>query len=173
MFQTFGGYDSHGTWGTGPLSDELSSRLDRLESRYEIEALVSNYCHGFDKRDYDRFLSIWWEDCTWKIGPPFGDFEGHEGIHEAIHAVLWPAWAQSQHVTSNLVVAFSGADTATGICDVDCMGLLTDSAEATFVGATYRDRYERREGVWKIAVREVQIHYFNQFSGTTLSAPEA
>ncbi len=154
------------------MSDELIARMERLESRYEIEALVSNYCHGFDKRDFDRFLSIWSDDCVWKIGPPFGDFSGHEGIHEAIHEVLWPAWARSQHVTSNLVVEFDGADSATGICDVDCMGLLAGSDEATFVGATYRDRFVRSEGAWKIAEREVTIHYFNQFGGTTLSAPE-
>ena len=153
------------------MNEELATRIDRLESRYDIEALVSNYCHGFDKRDYERFLAIWWDDCIWKIGPPFGDFSGHSGIHEAIHQVLWPAWAQSQHVTSNLVLTFTDADNATGVCDVDCMGLLTDGAEATFVGATYRDRYQRRSGCWKIAEREVTIHYFNQFSGTTLSAP--
>ena len=141
------------------MSDELATRIDRLESRYDIEALVSNYCHGFDKRDYERFLAIWWDDCIWKIGPPFGDFSGHSGIHEAIHQVLWPAWAQSQHVTSNLVLTFTDADNATGVCDVDCMGLLTDSAEATFVGATYRDRYQRRSGCWKIAEREVCLLY--------------
>jgi len=154
------------------MSDELLTRLDRLESRHEIEALVSNYCHGFDKRDYARFLAIWWDDCVWKIGPPFGDFSGHDGIHEAINDVLWPAWSQSQHVTSNLVLEFSDADNAQGLCDVDCMGLLADSSEATFVGATYRDRYQRRVGAWKILEREVTIHYFNQFAGTTLSAPE-
>ena len=37
------------------MGDELSARIDRLESRHEIEALVSNYCHGFDKRDFGRF----------------------------------------------------------------------------------------------------------------------
>ena len=100
------------------------------------------------------------------------DFSGHDGIHEAIHEVLWPAWGQSQHVTSNLVLEFSDTDNAQGLCDVDCMGLLTDSTEATFVGATYRDRYQRRDGAWKILEREVTIHYFNQFAGTTLSAPE-
>jgi len=154
------------------VSDALAARLDRLESRHDIEALVSNYCHGFDKRDFDRFLSIWSPDCIWKIGPPFGDFSGHAGIHTAIYDVLWPAWAQSQHVTSNLVIEFGGADDAIGICDVDCMGLLAGSTEATFVGATYRDRFQRRDGAWKIAEREVTIHYFNSFGGTTLSAPE-
>ena len=153
------------------MSDEVIARLDRLESRHQIGALVSNYCHGFDKRDFERFLSIWWDDCVWKIGPPFGDFIGHDGIKTAIHDVLWPAWSQSQHVTSNLVVDFAGADIASGICDVDCMGLLTDGSEATFVGATYRDSYERRQGVWRISEREVKMHHFNQFEGTTLSAP--
>jgi 3-phenylpropionate/cinnamic acid dioxygenase small subunit len=155
------------------VTDELAAKLDRLESRGLIEDLVSNYCHGFDKRDYDRFLSIWWDDCVWKIGPPFGDFSGHEGIHQAIHEVLWPAWAQSQHVTSNLVVEFTSPDSASGICDVDCMGLLSDSTDATFVGATYRDRFERREGVWKMREREVVIHHFNGFPGTQLTKPEA
>ena len=154
------------------MSDDLLARVDRLESRHEIEALVSNYCHGFDKRDYSLFSSIWWPDCVWRIGPPFGDFAGHEGIHTAIYDVLWPAWAQSQHVTSNLVVDFTGSDAASGVCDVDCVGLLTDSTEATFVGATYRDQFQRREGEWRISERAVVIHYFNQFPGTTLSAPE-
>ena len=153
------------------LSDTLAQQIDRLDSQRAIENLVSNYCHGFDKRDFDRFLAIWWPDCVWKIGPPFGDFNDHAGIHTAVKDVLWPAWAQSQHVTSNLVVEFQDADHASGMCDVDCMGLLTDSEEATFVGATYYDRFERRDGEWKILEREVTIHYFNQFPGTQLTKP--
>ena len=53
------------------------------------------------------------------------------------------------------------------------MGLLTGQSEATFVGASYADRLERRDGIWKIAEREVTIHYFNTFPGTELSKPEA
>jgi gamma-hexachlorocyclohexane dehydrochlorinase len=53
------------------------------------------------------------------------------------------------------------------------MGLLADSTDATFVGATYRDRFERRGGVWKIVEREVVIHHFNGFPGTQLTKPEA
>ena len=156
--------------------DELQDmlrRIDAIESRQAIAELGANYCHGFDKRDFERFLSIWWEDCVWDIGPPFGSFSGHDGIRHAVHEVLWPAWAQSQHVTSNLVIDFEGADAAQSLCDVDCMGLLTDSSEATFVGASYDDRLERRDGQWKIARRKVTIHYFNTFPGTELSRPAA
>ena len=152
---------------------EVLQRLDELESRNAIAELAYNYCHGFDKRDRERFLAIWWPDCVWNIGPPFGSFAGHDGIRTALDDVLWPAWAQSQHVTSNQVVTFTDPDHAQSICDVDCTGLLTGNPEATFVGATYRDLVERREGVWRIAVRDVEIHYFNSFPGTQLSRPES
>lgn len=152
---------------------DLLRRIDEIESRNAIAELAFNYCHGFDKRDFERFLSIWWDDCVWNIGPPFGRFEGHDGIREAVLNVLWPAWDQSQHVTSNLVISFDDGNNARSLCDVDCTGLLSDKPEATFVGASYADRLQRRDGVWKIAEREVTIHYFNSFAGTQLSRPEA
>ena len=153
------------------MSEALLERLDRLESRVDIEALASNYCHGFDKRDEALFMSIWSDDCIWNIGPPFGSFEGSAGVHHALIDILWPAWGISQHVTSNLVDNFIDNDHATSRCDVDCTGTLADSREATFVGATYSDVLERRDGAWKIKQRDVVIHYFNSFSGTNLSAP--
>jgi len=153
--------------------ENVVRRLDEQESRTAIAELVFNYCHGFDKRDFERFLAIWWEDCVWHIGPPFGSFAGHEGIRQAVHDVLWPAWTQSQHITSNLVIHFRDPDHAESVCDVDCTGLLAGSSEATFVGASYADALERRDGVWRIAERKVSMHYFNSFPGTELSRPKA
>lgn len=149
----------------------LSERLDRLESRADIEALASNYCHGFDKRNEALFMSIWSDDCIWNIGPPFGSFEGPDGVRHALLDVLWPAWGISQHVTSNNVIEFTDNDHATSRCDVDCTGTLAGSAEATFVGATYSDVLERKNGRWTIKQRDVAIHYFNSLPGTSLSAP--
>ena len=121
------------SWSVTLDAENLVAKIDRLESRQAIEDLASNYCHGFDKRDETRFLSIWWEDCVWAIGPPFGDFEGHAGIRSALHDVLWPAWGMSQHITSNQVVDFSDPDHALACCDVDCTGLLAGSTDATFL----------------------------------------
>lgn len=155
------------------IIDSLLARVDELESRIAIRDLASDYCHGFDKRDYPRFLNIWWPDCRWNIGPPFGEFEGHAGIEEAIYSVLWPAWRETHHLSTNQVITFSDADNAESVCDVDCVGTLTDNDECQIVGATYADSVQRRDGVWKILVRNVDIHYFNPVTGTRLAAPTA
>jgi len=148
----------------------LLARVDELESRSAMRDLVSDYCIGFDLRDWDRFIGIWHEDAVWAIGPPFGDFSGHEGIRTAVYDVLYPAWRETHHLTTNLRIEFSDADHALGTCDVDCMGANPEDV-VQMVGATYTDAFERRDGVWKIARRDVRMHYFNPISGVEMSAP--
>lgn len=85
--------------------------------------------------------------------------------------ILWPAWRASTHFTTNLVIAFDGADRASGVCDVDCIGTTADGVAQT-IAATYRDDFERRGGVWKIARRKVAMHHFSPLVGITLSPPQ-
>lgn len=152
-------------------TQELLLRIDRLESKHAMRDLVTDYCRGFDQRKFDRFLNIWWEDCIWDIGPPFGVFEGHAGIRQAVEGVLWPVWRETHHLTSNLQVIFEDADNARGECDVDCMGALQDNS-VQMISATYRDHFQRRQGVWKIMRRDVTIHYFNPIPGAVMTAPQ-
>ena len=144
--------------------------LDYVASRFALQDLAADYCHGFDKRDWERFLAIWWADCVWEIGPPFGDFEGHAGIAKAVKEILWPAWKASSHFTTNHRVEFTGKDTASGMCDVDCIGTTSDG-QAQTVSATYYDDFERRGGVWKIRKRRVVMYHFSPLVGITLSPP--
>jgi gamma-hexachlorocyclohexane dehydrochlorinase len=150
---------------------ELTDAVDLLNARFALRDLVSDYCHGFDKRDWERFLAIWWEDCVWDIGPPFGRFEGHSGIHEAVHDILWPAWNLSTHFTTNLRVTFEDQDHADGLCDVYCIGNTSDG-QAQTIAATYTDRFERRGGTWKIRTRKVTMHHFSPLVGIRLAPPE-
>lgn len=152
------------------MNGNIEDRLDQVESRFAMLDLVSDYCHGFDKHDWERFLAIWWDDCVWEIGPPFGDFKGHNGIREAVKEILWPAWRKSTHFTTNLRVEFDGKNAANGICDVDCIGTTSDG-QAQTVAATYTDRFERRNGAWKIARRKVTMHHFSPLNGIILTAP--
>lgn len=153
------------------MTEALLQRIDRLESRFAMLDLVSDYCHGFDKRDFDRFLGIWWEDCVWNIGPPFGRFDGHAGIETAVKDILWPAWLQSTHCTTNLRIDFADDDHAAGLCDVDCIGTTSDG-QAQTVAATYTDHFERRADRWKIVRRDVTMHHFSPLVGIKLEAPQ-
>ncbi len=150
--------------------DKLVRRIDELESRAALRDLVSDYCLGFDRHDWDRFISIWHTDAVWEIGPPFGTFTHHAGIRKAVEEILYPVWRETHHLTSNLRLAFSDADHAHGICNVDCMGATKDNV-VQMISATYTDDFARRNGVWKIAKRAVVIHYFNPVPGAQMTAP--
>ncbi len=152
--------------------DTLVARIDKLESRAALRDLVTDYCLGFDNRNWDQFISIWHNDAIWEIGPPFGTFNGHEGIREAVFDILYPVWRESHHLTSNLRLEFGSPDRAKGVCNVDCMGATNDDI-VQMISATYSDDFERRDGVWKIAKRSVVIHYFNPIPGAEMSAPAA
>ena len=150
--------------------ETLSRQVDELTSRAAIRDLVSNYCLGFDSHDWDRFISIWHEDAVWDIGPPFGILSGHQEIHQAVREALSPFWRESHHLSTNLLLTFESPDVAQGVCNVDCMGASVED-EVQMVGATYTDRFERRNGTWKIARRDVELHYFNPIPNIEMSAP--
>lgn len=153
------------------MTMSLEQRVELLETRMALRDLVSDYCLGFDKRDIDRFMGIWWPEAVWEIGPPFGDFVGHDGIRHAVVDILWPAWAMSTHYTTNLRVTPESDAAITGICDVYCIGNTSDGQSQT-VAATYRDRFERRDGAWRIARRNVKMQHFSPLTGITLAAPQ-
>lgn len=153
------------------MSPTIEQRIDRIESRFAMQDLVSDYCHGFDKRDWNRFLAIWWEDARWDIGPPFGDFAGHDGIAHVTKDILWEAWLSTSHFTTNQVITFDSPDRASGVCDVDCIGTTSDGQVQT-ISATYYDDFERCGKQWKIIHRKVKMHHFNPLPGVTLSPPE-
>lgn len=150
--------------------NSLLGRIDELESRAALRDLVTDYCIGFDTHDWDRFISIWHQDAVWDIGPPFGSFESHAGIRNAVFDVLYPVWRETHHLTSNLRLNFLGADRARGTCNVDCMGATKDNI-VQMISATYTDDFERRNKVWKIAKRGVVIHYFNPIPGAQMTVP--
>jgi gamma-hexachlorocyclohexane dehydrochlorinase len=150
--------------------EALTQQVDELRSRMALRDLVSDYCLGFDRHEWDRFISIWHPDAVWEIGPPFGTFNGHAGIRKAVFDVLYPLWRETHHLTSNLRVNFRDRDRAHGICSVDCMGATKDNV-VQMISATYTDEFERRDNLWKIAKRSVVIHYFNPVPGAQMTAP--
>ncbi|MBA3289296.1 MAG: nuclear transport factor 2 family protein [Acidimicrobiia bacterium] len=137
---------------------DVGARLDRLEAESALRRLGSDYCQGFDKRDWDRFAGVWHEDAVWVVVGAGVQFEGLEAIVEQARR-MWeePELRQSHHHNANSVIDIDiGGDVATGMTDVHVNVELGDHTWQRFT-ATYIDRYERRAGRWKIARREAGL----------------
>lgn len=133
---------------------DVTTRLDRMESTEAIRRLVHSYAHAFDKRDLQRFMSLWTEDAVWSIGPGH-EAQGRTAIKESTEDV-WRDMAASHHWSSNSVIDVDG-DTAVAATDVHAVAQGADGSW-TQTAATYRDTYRRVDGTWLFEQRLTDIH---------------
>jgi hypothetical protein len=138
-------------------SRTLEGRVDALESQQAIARLVSEYSHGFDRREIDRFMAIWHDEAVYDLAEFGGRREGLDAIRAAVHE-LWTASAAAHHWMVNLAVDVDvDEDRAAGAChalafDVDA------EEQVTAVALTYEDAFERRDGRWGFVSRRVVLH---------------
>lgn len=133
------------------LSD-VEERLELLEAELAIRRLVAVYCHGADKRDLDRFLSVWASNASWVLSDE-ATFRGHDAIASVVRR-QWEAFAGYVHWTSNHVVEVDG-DRAKGECDV-AVAVQLHNGQWLHSGGTYIDEYVRSDGRWLIARRDAR-----------------
>lgn len=137
------------------MDPELQRRLDRIESELAIQRLVHEHCHGADKRDLERFASVWSHDAVWQVSEQ-QVFIGVEAICEAVEW-QWRTFEQMHHWTANLVVDFQD-DIAAGLADVD---VTVQFADGTWMrgGGTYTDQYVRTAEGWRIGQRRARHNF--------------
>lgn len=132
----------------------MAQRLDRIESRQAIHALLLRYCRGVDRLDRDMILSVYHPDAL----DDHGSFKGSP--------TAFVDWVMSNHrdkilscthFLANSLVIFDGDDVAHGESYVIAVHRhLRDGALHDLMGAgRYIDRFERREGRWGLASRVV------------------
>jgi gamma-hexachlorocyclohexane dehydrochlorinase len=135
-----------------------AQQIDQLVSRNAIAELFADYAHGCDKRDSpDRFMRIWHDDAKWLLGEPMGDRDGIAEVRQAL-SDIWEATDESHHWISNVVVRFTGADTAQGDADTICHCKLAGGPEV-LVSGSYLCDFERRDGEWKIALCDLEVQW--------------
>jgi ketosteroid isomerase-like protein len=136
----------------------LAEHVDQIESRTAIAELFADYAHGCDKRQSpDRFLGIWHDDAKYMMGEPLGDRQGIDEIRQALRDI-WALTDESHHWITNVVVRFTGADSAEADADTICYCKLADGPEV-LVSGSYLVECERRDGQWKMAVCDLNVHW--------------
>ena len=102
-------------------------RLDRLESRIQIDELLSGYAFGCDRHDAERWLSVFSEDADWLIGGELGNPIGRDAIAspsvwvDSIAISIWRIFFDS---ADRLIALMTGSG-----CDIS----MKERADAAFV----------------------------------------
>jgi hypothetical protein len=135
---------------------DIGSRLDALESRFDLERLIAEYAQAFDTHDEALLRNIWHEGARLSLGEAFGDFEGIDAILESARQ-NWQKMPCMHHWMANPLIDIEG-DKASGRAAVDCLCTHVDMGPVQISGL-YHDRFERRDGRWAFVERRFDLHF--------------
>jgi hypothetical protein len=154
------------TLGRARAGRTVQSRLDRLESEREIQALVHRYAELCDASyDPDGLAALFTEDATWSSrtrdgSVDFGRYEGREAIRAFFAGASHDLGPMTLHylLAPRIELAEDGVS-ATGVCYL--LAILdqrpassppgSTDRERVLLGGVYAHQFRRVEGRWLIS----------------------
>jgi len=137
----------------------LAGRIDRLESRFAIAELVTDYAVACDEHDMAKLMDLFTDDA--RFDSPSGAMvaNGRAAI-EAMFIELFKVRGPAFHWTHDHSVRFVAgeADRASGI--VLAHAETCPSGVVSLAAMRYYDDYRREGGRWRIARREIRFLYY-------------
>jgi hypothetical protein len=132
---------------TGPLNQELQYLLDRQA----ILDCVYRYCRGLDRHDPELLASAFHPDAVDNHGNFVGYIPDFVKWGNALHGAGFLAH------THNITCHFADIDGDVAHAESYVIFVLRrkDSTTVLVGGGRYLDRFERRNGIWKIALRRL------------------
>jgi len=139
------------------LSPERLARLESLADRIEIEDAVRRIARGIDRFDRDLFLSGYHPDAVIDAGSMVAHPAEVFAIGRALHA---EGQSSTLHHLTNFTCEITG-DSAHAETYWLYAGRNRDGGN-WLAGGRYADRFERRNGEWRVAFR----YTIGEWSGT-------
>lgn len=137
----------------------LEAKVTHLSDRQQIHGVYLRYMRGFDRNDVELMRSAFWPDVQINYGGQSNTFEEFVIRHLNKHTEQLSAWG---HLLTNETVDIDG-DTAHVETYVTALWMPRDDKSFAYgrpiVGGRYIDRVDRRNGEWRIAVREFVPHF--------------
>ena len=130
------------------MSPDDAAAIERILTR-----LLLRYAHAVDRRDYDAIARCYWNDAR----DEHGSFQGDAVAYVAWLREVLPNVAVSSHQFTNILVDVESPGVATS--ETYCLNVNVfagrDGAVDTQTTSLlrYLDRFERRNGEWRIARR--------------------
>jgi hypothetical protein len=125
------------------------AELERLESEAAIRKVLNTYSHAADRGDVELMRTVYHPDGIDEHG---SWFHGLGWDFAAWVAERKDDWTAMMHHLTTMVILVNG-DVAAAETNVIAMHVERVGGRFTWGCGRYLDRFERREGVWKIAYR--------------------
>lgn len=133
------------------MSDR-DARLQALLDKQDIHEVMMRYCRAVDRMDIDLLKTCYWPDARDDHGPFKGSATEFFGIVEN----LSDPYSFSQHLICNEFVELDGDSARSESYFVMPAGTESEGERKIWILAgRYIDRFERRNGEWRIADRVV------------------
>ncbi len=137
----------------------LREEIRLLADRAAIRDCELRYCRGLDRHDWDLLLSAFHEDAVERHPAPVSPIELVEQLKQR-----QAGWTNSLHHITNQTAEISG-DSAHA--ETYFLALLKSAQNDIYMSSgRYISRYERRDGVWRIAARDVLLEATWNLRGT-------
>ena len=138
--------------------ESLAARVQVLEDREAIRALILAYGTAHDHRDYRTFASLFARNGEWVGG--LGSAKGPEAIFELMDRTIGhnpqPNGSGTYHVLTNDDVKIDG-DLASATTKWIYITPGDDGQPKLVFLGHYNDKFIREDGVWKFLRREAPV----------------
>ena len=140
-----------------PSSDALAAKVQVLEDREAIRALLVTYARTLDERDFAGFEQLWAKDAEF-IGGANNTAKGPRAIRDLLQGLLKvngaPVPGRDFHLVMNQTVDVAG-DTATGFSRGTWVVTDPESKLRISIIANYYDQFVREGGRWKFKRHQI------------------
>ena len=140
-------------------------QMRELLHREAIRDCLFRYCRGADRCDRALLRSAFWPEATDSHAMPGrAPINAHEFIERVLPKLR--AMDQAQHTLGNILIELEG-DRARVESYYNAYHRVRDAAGVArdiVTAGRYLDRFERRDGHWRIADRVVLVDWFREFA---------
>ena len=138
-------------------SDPLAARVQTLEDREAIRALLVAYATTLDNRDFAGFEQLWAKDSEF-LGGGGNNAKGPAAIRDLLKGLLTKNGSSTPgrdfHLVMNQTVDVSG-ETATGFSRGTWVSTNTENRLQVTIIANYYDQFVKEDGRWKFKRHQI------------------
>jgi len=142
---------------TAQAPNALAARVQTLEDRDAIRALLVSYAHTLDTRDFDAFERLWAKDSEF-IGGGGNNAKGPKAIRDLLQGLLTKNAAsvagRDFHLVMNQTVDVNG-DAATGYSRGTWVNTNAEKRLQWSIITNYYDQFVREDGRWKFKRHQI------------------